>query len=107
MCLRKTSGERAGPKDTLLRDAGFKGLTDESHLKVALAAVVMKGPVEIWWVGGEEGGLARDSSSSWIDMREVDMEEDARDRDDRPRGIVGVAVRLAFFDELDDASCTQ
>ena len=99
MCLRNTSGERAGPNDTLLRYAGFEELFDVSQLKLALAAVVVTDPVEYLWEVAGETGLARDSFSSLIDIREVDMDEqEERDCDDRLRDIVGVSERLGFLD---------
>ena len=70
-----------------------------SQLKLALAAVVVTDPVEYLWEVAGETGLARDSFSSLIDIREVDMDEqEERDCDDRLRDIVGVSERLGFLD---------
>ena len=94
-----TSGERAGPNDTLLRDIGLEQLLVFSQLKLALAAFVVNDPAESFWEVAGETGLARDSSSSLMDTREVDIDEqDVRDREDRLRDSVGVSVRLAFLD---------
>lgn len=49
-------------------------------------------------------GLARDSSSSTMDMREVDIEE--QECDNRLRRLVGVSLRLAFFEEVDPLTCS-
>ena len=103
----KTSGERAGPNETLLRETALGWLGDVSHFVVALAALLEQGPVEYRWVVAGERWFAMDSSSSWIDMREVDIEEqEVREREDRLRRVVGVSLRLGFAEE-EAALCTQ
>ena len=87
--LLKTSGERAGPNDTLLHDRRFEVGSATNH----------QGPAVEEAAATAKGDVASDSSSSWMDIRDTDMEEDIRERESRPWGRVGVSVFLAFTEE--------